>query len=231
MKYLELIEDNFKCDIKHYKKMISKALTSNRDLEELIKKLNEIVDFFVENIQNDDYILTSQDIVEHLGLSRHFVDKNIVPFLDIIYLPTSKEGAELFKQVFFTKINKLLVLDYEQNIRIHIEKLMHSKFLISKRSYIKYLNEIVTINTSNYADMKVNFEKACNDRFNIFNIDDAKRNFNMLPIGDIRQFSKERNEANIIITLNFGANKSINKYYLINNYSHLNTVAKGNILV
>lgn len=135
MKYLEIIEKEFHWDIKHYKKLVSTSKSNNKALEELIKKLNKVVDFYLRNIRKNDYTLVPQDIVEDLGISRHFININILPNLNILYLPTIKEGSWLFKEIFYTKLNNT-----EKN-NDKIKNLVESKILISKKDYIKYLNE------------------------------------------------------------------------------------------
>lgn len=136
MKYLEVIENVFNWDLKHYKKLVLTSNSNNKNLEELIKKLNIIVDFYLKYIRECDYIVIPQDVVKDLKVSRHFVDTQILPHLNILYLPTQKEGSWLFKQIFYTKLN-----DHEKK-NYKIRNLVNSKFLICKKDYLKYLEEI-----------------------------------------------------------------------------------------
>lgn len=135
MKYLEVIEKEFHWDIKYYKKLVLSSKSNNKALEELIKKLNKVVDFYLKNMRENDYTLVPQDIVKELGISRHFINTTILPKLNLLYLPTTKEGSWLFKQIFYTKLSSA-----EKN-NSTIKGLIENKILISRTDYIKYLNE------------------------------------------------------------------------------------------
>lgn len=135
MKYLEVIENEFHWDINNYRKLVFNSKSNNKALQELIKKLNKVVDFYLKNIEENDYTLVPQNIVEDLEISRHFVNTNILPNLNVLYLPTEKEGSWLFKQIFYTKLNNTK----ENNNKI--QSLINNKILVSKKDYIRYLNK------------------------------------------------------------------------------------------
>lgn len=135
MKYLEVLENEFHWDIKHYRKLVLSSNSNNKNLEELIKKLNIVVDFYLKYIREYNYTIIPQDIVKGLGVSRHFVNTQILPHLNLLYLPTKKEGFWLFKQIFHTKLN-----NDEQNIP-KIKNLVNSKILICQGDYLNYLRD------------------------------------------------------------------------------------------
>lgn len=133
MKYLEVIENEFQWDLKHYKKLVLSSNSNNKNLQELIKKLNIIVDFYLKHIREYEFIMVPQDIVKDLKVSRYFIDTQVLPQLNTLYLPTKKEGSWLFKQIFHTKLNN------EEKRNYKIRNLVNSKVIICKNDYLKYL--------------------------------------------------------------------------------------------
>lgn len=100
MKYSDIIENKFHWNLKHYKKLVLSSSSNNKNLEELIKKLNIVVDFYLKCIREYNYVMFPQDLVKDLKVRGTLLIHKYFPSL-IFYIFLQKKKVLGYSNKYF----------------------------------------------------------------------------------------------------------------------------------